>query len=67
MCGVQLVDRKNTKELMERIGLKDTIVEVVRRSGLRWLGHVLRKRDDEGVKRVWNLEVEGKGEEEGQS
>lgn len=60
MCGVQLVDRKNTKELMERIGLKDTIVEVVRRSGLRWLGHVLRKRDDEGVKRVWNLEVEGK-------
>ena len=33
---------------MERLGLKDTIVEYIRQGSLRWLGHVLR--NDECVK-----------------
>ena len=35
MCGFKLSDRKNTIELMERLGLKETIVEVVKKCGLR--------------------------------
>ena len=50
------------KELMERLSLKETIVEVVKRSSLRWMGHVLRRDKDEPVKRVWNLEIAGKRE-----
>ena len=26
MCGVELVDRKNTEELMKMLGLKETLV-----------------------------------------
>ena len=42
--------------------LKETIVEVVKRSSLRWMGHVLRRDKDEPVKRVWNLDISGKRE-----
>ena len=33
-------------------------VEAIKRSGLRWMGHMLRE-DAEPVKRAWNLEVDG--------
>ena len=35
MCGVKISDRKNTSELMERLGLEETVKEVIKRSGLR--------------------------------
>ena len=35
------------------------MVELVKRSALRWMGRVLRREDDEPVKRVWYLEVDG--------
>ena len=59
MCGVQLADGVSTKELMVRLGLVKTIVEVVRQGSLKWLGHVVRKEDDDCVKQAWRFEVEG--------
>ena len=59
MCGVQLADGVSTKELMVRLGLDCTIVEVVRQGSLRWLSHVVRKEDDDCVKQAWRFEVEG--------
>ena len=59
MCGVQLADGVSTKELMVILGLVSTIVEVVRQGNLRWLGHVVRKGDDDCVKQAWRFEVEG--------
>ena len=47
MCGVQLADDGSTKKLMVRLGLNETIVEVVRKRSLRWLGHVVRKADND--------------------
>ena len=44
---------------MERLGLKDTIIKNVWQGSLRWLGHVLRKDDDEYVKQAWSFELEG--------
>ena len=64
MCGVKLADRLNTVGLMERLGLEDSVLEVVSRSGLRWLGHVLRREDDDPIKIVWRLDedaVRGRG------
>ena len=46
---MQLADSVSTKELMVRLGLVSTIVGVVRQGSLRWMGHVVRKRDDDCV------------------
>ena len=44
---------------MQRLVIKDTIVENVLQGSLRWLGHVLRKDDNEHVKQAWSYELEG--------
>ena len=61
MCGVKLADRINTRELMERLGLKDTFLETARQGSLRWLDHALRKGDEECVKQAWNFEIDDRG------
>jgi len=43
MCGMKLMDRKNTDELMDMLGLKETLDKVAIASGVRWFGHVLRR------------------------
>ena len=59
MCGVQLAYGVSTKELMVRLWLDNTIVEVVKQGSLRWLGHVVKKEDDDCVKQAWRFEVVG--------
>ena len=58
MCGVQLADGVNTKELMVRLGLDNTIIDMVRHGSLRWLRHVVRKGDEDCVKQASRFEVE---------
>lgn len=58
MCGVSLRDRVPSAELRERMGI-ESVSDVVKRSRLRWLGHVLRKDDGDWVKRSMSYEVEG--------
>ena len=58
MCGVTLKDRKSNIELRERLGV-ESVSEVVRRSRLRWFGHVERKSGDDWVATCRDLEVEG--------
>jgi len=50
MCGVKLKDRFPSKELRERLGIDD-IALVSQQNRLRWYGHVLRKEDDDCVKK----------------
>ncbi len=59
MCGVKLKDRKSSKELMSMTGLNEDIVTLVKRSRLRWYGHVLRRNDGIGIRRALEFEVEG--------
>ena len=59
MCGVKLADRLNARELMQRLGIKDTVIENVQQGSMRWLGHVLRNNDDEFVKKARSFEFEG--------
>jgi len=58
MCGVKLKDRLPSKELRERLGVDD-IALVLQHNRLRWYGHVLRKDDDDCVKKCMEHEVEG--------
>ena len=59
MCDVQLADGVKTKKLMVILGLDSTVIKVVRQGGLGWLGHVVRKENNDCVKQVWSFEVEG--------
>ena len=43
MCCVKLVDKTNTVELMDMLGLKEAADMLARANGLRWYDHVLRQ------------------------
>ena len=58
MCGVKLQDRVPSKELRVRLGLDD-IISVLQQNRLRWYGYVLRKKDNDWVKKCMEYEVEG--------
>ena len=58
MCGFKLKDRLRSKKLRERLGIDD-IALVLQQNRLRWYGHVLRKGDDDWVKKCMEYEVEG--------
>jgi len=66
ICGVGLEDRLRSRELRERLRVDD-IALVLRQNRLRWYGHVLRKDDDDWVKKCMDCEVEGPepGEDQG--
>ena len=57
MCGVKLLDRRNSKKLMGMLGIKESLNRMAKVSSMRWYGHVLRK-EDENVK-VKALKFEG--------
>jgi len=57
MCGTKLKDRLPSKEQRERLGIDD-IALVLQQNRLRWYGHVLRKEDDDWVKKCMQYEVE---------
>jgi len=58
MCNVKVKDRVPSKELRERLGIGD-IVLIVQQNRLQWYGHVLRKEDNDWVKKCMENEVEG--------
>ena len=59
MCGIKLVDRKNTEELMKMLGLKETLDKMATANGVRWYGHVVRRDDDSILKKAMMFEVNG--------
>ena len=59
MCGVKLGDRKSSCELMSMAGLSEDVVVVARKSRLRWYGHLLRKTEEDGIRRALEVVVPG--------
>ena len=43
MCGAKLMEKKRTGDLMEVLGLKETLVQMAKANGVRWYRHVLRR------------------------
>ena len=48
MCGVRIIEKRRSQELMSFLGLKDTLNGLARASRVRWYGHLL-KRDNGDV------------------
>ena len=59
MCGVTLRERKKSEDLRKKLCLPN-IGEVLRRSRLRWFGHVERRDNAEWIRKVSQMEVEGR-------
>jgi len=55
---MRIAERVPSKELRGRLELED-IISVLQRNRLRWYGHVLRKEDNDWVKKCMEYEVEG--------
>ena len=60
MFGLKLVNRKNMEELLEMLGLKETLDRMAKANGVRWYGHVIRRDDNNILKKAMTLEVNGK-------
>jgi len=58
MCNVKVKDRVLSNDLRERLGIDDRIL-ILQQNRLRWYGHVLRKEDNDWVKKCMEYEVEG--------
>ena len=64
MCGAKLMEKKRTEDLMEMLGLKETMVQVAKANGVRWYGHVLRRDDGHILRKVLEFIVKGKRKRE---
>ena len=60
MCGAKLMEKKRTEDLMEMLGLKETVVQMAKANGMRWYGHVLRRDDGHVLRKALEFEVKGK-------
>ena len=60
MCGVKLVDKRNTEELMDMLGLKKAVDKLARANGVRWYGHVMRQPEEDILMKAIVHKVDGK-------
>ena len=59
MCGVKLVDKRNTTELMDMLGLRVAADKLAKANAVRLYGHVLRREEDNVLRKALRLTVEG--------
>ena len=59
MCGISLKDRRTSEELRRLVGVQP-ITTVMRGGRLRWDGHVMRKGEEDWVKKCMEYRVEGR-------
>ena len=57
MCGVKLLDRRNSEELLDMLGIKESLDRMAKASSMRWYGHVLTKEDENETVKALNFEV----------
>ena len=61
MGRVILIERKNCEELMDFLGLVETLDRQARTSDVRWYGHTLRRDNDDVFRRALDFEVIRRG------
>ena len=59
MCGVKLMDKKNSDALMNMLGLEETLEKLAKANGVRWYGHILRKKVKDPLQKALLLKIEG--------
>ena len=60
MCKVKIIEKRKSQELMNLLGLKDTLNGQARASEVRWYGHVLRRDNGDVLRRALGFEVAGR-------
>ena len=58
---MSIIERKTNDDLWKMMGI-ESVMDVVKRNRLRWLGHVLRKDESDWVRGVLEMNVEGSRE-----
>ena len=59
MCGVKLLDRRNSEELMDMLDIKESLDKMANASSMRWYGHALRKEDENKTAKALKFKVSG--------
>ena len=59
MCGISLKDRRTNEELRRLVGV-EPITSFIRSGRMRWYGHVMRKGDEDWVKKCMENRDEGR-------
>ena len=59
MGGVSMKDRRTSEELTELVGV-EPITTVIKSGRLRWYEHVMRKSDEDWVKKSMEYRVESR-------
>ena len=57
MCGVKIIEKRRSQELMSLLCLKDTLDGLAKASGVRWYEHVLRRDNGDVLRRALDFEV----------
>ena len=60
MCGVKLMEKKRSEDLMAMLGIEETMDQLAKANGVRWYGHVLRRDDGHYLRRALEFEVIGR-------
>ena len=60
ICDAKLMERKRTEDLMEMLGLKETVVQMAKANVVRWYRHVLRWDDEHVLRKALEFEVNSK-------
>ena len=65
MCGISMKDRRTNEELRRLVGVQPItsviiITAVIRSGRMRWYGHVMRKGDEDWVRKCMEFRVEGR-------
>ena len=60
MCGAKPMEKRRTEDLVEMLGLKETLVQMAKENGVIWYGHLLRKGDRHILRKALGFEVKGK-------
>jgi len=56
VCGIKIANRFSNSDLGERLG-RDDIITAIQQHRLRWFGHVLRKAENDWVKKCMDFEA----------
>ena len=57
MCGVKLMGKNLTKDLMQMLDLNKTIDHLTRANSVRWHGNVLRKDKNNLLRKAFDCKV----------
>ena len=59
ICGVTLKDIVESTVIASRVGVND-LEEHLRQKRLRWFGHIVRRDEKVDIKKVFELQIEGR-------